>query len=131
MTNAPLNFYRFRQNNSGGEFHIDDAVSVEVLIQAASANEANHKAKEVGIYFDGVDKGIDCECCGDRWWAVDHPLESFVTYDRSNGWNGVTRKDVREYAQVVADDDWWATDKPSVIVYFADGTVERFTGKSQ
>ena len=23
------------------------------------------------IYFDGVEKGIDCECCGDRWDKID------------------------------------------------------------
>ena len=23
------------------------------------------------VYFDGVEKGIDCECCGDRWDKID------------------------------------------------------------
>ena len=25
------------------------------------------KAYEIGLYFDGVKAGRDCECCGDRW----------------------------------------------------------------
>lgn len=40
-----------------------------VAIQAATFEEANSKAEDSGlIYFDGVEKGWDCECCGDSWW---------------------------------------------------------------
>lgn len=39
-------FYTFAQNNSGGSFVI---------------------AESIGIYFDGVECDLDCECCGDRW----------------------------------------------------------------
>lgn len=31
-------------------------------------DEANARAKGIGLYFDGVDDGRDCECCGDRWY---------------------------------------------------------------
>ena len=33
--------------------------------------EANTKACDIGIYFDGVANGADCECCGDRWRESD------------------------------------------------------------
>ena len=23
------------------------------------------------VYFDGVEKGVDCSCCGDRWSRLD------------------------------------------------------------
>ena len=62
-----MKIFRFRQNNSGGRFVINDEVSVVVYIYANNANEANAKAELVGIYFDGCEKGIDCPCCGDRW----------------------------------------------------------------
>ena len=64
-------FFTFHQNNSGGRFDEGDGVAPHVIIEAMSAKEANEKAKSLGIYFDGVDEGIDCPCCGDRWDSVD------------------------------------------------------------
>lgn len=68
-------FYLFRQNNSGGSFEID-AVNIgpRVWIEADTPEEANVYAQALGIYFDGVENGYDCECCGDRW-------EHATTYD--------------------------------------------------
>jgi hypothetical protein len=120
-------WYEFRQNNSGGSFQMDDEVTVHVLIQAASAREADIKAEDIGIYFDGVRDGCDCDCCGDRWHRADDAMESFTTYAYRNNWTPTTHANVRDYAQAVADEDMWAkAGTPYVILYFADGTVERF-----
>lgn len=59
-------FWEFRQINSGGWF--DWKVGQSVLIEAASRDEANERALDKGVYFDGVDEGMDCPCCGDRWY---------------------------------------------------------------
>lgn len=67
-----MSFFTYRQNNSGGSFDRDDSVDKWVIIEADSPLEANARALRLGIYFDGVPKGIDCDCCGDRWveaWA--------------------------------------------------------------
>jgi len=69
-------FFEFRQNNSGGgfDFQPDAGISVHVIVEADDATEANQRAEAIGLYFDGVDKGWDCGCCGDRWyeaWAND------------------------------------------------------------
>lgn len=64
---VPLKWYRFHQNNSGGSFTRDNMVTKDVIIQAHSSNEANILAEEIGIYFNGCDKRMDCNCCGDRW----------------------------------------------------------------
>ena len=57
-------FWTYRQNNSGGYSAGPDYVVVE----ADSCGEANDLAQEkAGVYFDGCESGIDCECCGDRW----------------------------------------------------------------
>lgn len=64
-------FYNFNQNNSGGYFDDDENVSQFVIIEAHSPKEANTIAETMGIYFDGCDKGVDCECCGDRWGELD------------------------------------------------------------
>lgn len=62
-------YFLFSQNNSGGKFVVDDDAGLgpEVWIQARNINEATSRAREIGIYFNGVDKGRDCRCCGDRW----------------------------------------------------------------
>lgn len=61
------NFYVFDQNNSGGSFITDSNLCHRIIIEADSEKEADEKALELGCYFDGVDSGMDCECCGDRW----------------------------------------------------------------
>ena len=58
-------FYQYRQNNSGGSF--DEEMGLVVFVEAGAAEEADHRAKGIGIYFNGVDSGSDCPCCGDRW----------------------------------------------------------------
>lgn len=75
MTSKKL--FLFRQNNSGGYFTVDDTVDVNVVIEAESADQANEIAtKHLGIYFNGVDAGFDCECCGDRWYPVEESDET-------------------------------------------------------
>lgn len=62
-----MKWFQYTQNNSGGRFDVDDKVSNYVLIQAHNGTEADGIAEVVGIYFNGVEDGNDCECCGDRW----------------------------------------------------------------
>lgn len=63
-------FFTFVQNNSGGVwkgYHY-------IIIEANSASEANELAEDNGIYFNGVNTGKDCSCCGNRWsksWEED------------------------------------------------------------
>ena len=64
---SKIKFYEFTQNNSGGHFDCDDDVCHRVVIQAGSEDEAVSKALGLGVYFDGCEKGVDCDCCGDRW----------------------------------------------------------------
>ncbi len=69
-------FYEFHQNNSGGSFEIDDerGIGPRVWIEAETLDQAISIALGIGLYFDGVDIGTDCPCCGDRWhrpWCDD------------------------------------------------------------
>lgn len=61
MTNKKTRWFNFRQNNSGGRFC---EPAINVWVEAHNAEEANKRAGDVGIYFDGAG---DCPCCGDRW----------------------------------------------------------------
>jgi hypothetical protein len=63
-----MRLYRFMQNNSGGKFK---APALTLYVEAESAVKANREATEHGVYYDGVDNGLDCACCGDRWRKVD------------------------------------------------------------
>jgi hypothetical protein len=64
-----MNIYEYRQNNSGGTYHIDHerGISCIVLIEAESPARANYHAESIGLYFGGEG---DCQCCGDRWYEA-------------------------------------------------------------
>ncbi len=63
-------WYHYRQNNSGGRFFVEDGISVNVYVEADNAAAADYRAQSIGLYFDGVYEGLDCECCGDRWYSA-------------------------------------------------------------
>lgn len=62
-------FYEYEQSCSGGWF---ESPAIKVFIEARDNLIADELAyDEYGIYFDGVDAGMDCACCGDRWCKAD------------------------------------------------------------
>ena len=61
-----MSYFKFRQNNSFGHF----VGTPLVFVQANNAARANRIAQDNGIYFNGVADGVDCDCCGDRWYPV-------------------------------------------------------------
>ena len=129
LTYGNLHWYEYRQNNSGGVFFMDGYASLYVFIQAESADDANHQAEEVTIYFDGCERDMDCDCCGDRWYRAHGPMDSFTTHLFWRGENA-EHDNISDYAQALANDSVWAEDdKPAVIVYFADGSFKRFCKK--
>ena len=120
MTEGPL-LYGFHQNNSGGHFIFDSEVGYEVFIEASSADEANDRAKEIGIYFDGCDDHRDCACCGDRWHRqyadddvatlynhIELELNPENSYDFWGGWCVVYYADDSRW--YVTDDGWMWSD---------------------
>jgi hypothetical protein len=76
-------FFHFSQNNPGGSFDINETVAHHVIIEAYDALDANTRAMEIGIYFNGCDTGADCSCCGDRWseqWREDNGDDTPLIY---------------------------------------------------
>lgn len=65
-------FFIYDQNNTGGRFHHyeQDGIGYNVIIEAESAKHANRLAEDIGLYFNGVEQGMDCSCCGDRWYRA-------------------------------------------------------------
>lgn len=106
-------FYRFHQNNSGGRHVEDEYLCSNVYIEADSPEKANSILKSFGGYFDGVDSGFDCDCCGDRWY----PAEK---------WDESTLEDILDNEpQSVKLYGGWTT--PDTRVFCADGTLIEFT----
>jgi hypothetical protein len=73
-----LRYYTFYQNNSGGVWINNNTMTHIMIVQAEDHEHANALAQALGIYFDGVFEGLDCECCGDRWspqWSKDEGTE--------------------------------------------------------
>jgi len=98
-------FFTYDQTNSGGSF-IGPARFV--IVEADTAVEANHRAKRVGVCFDGMRTGIDCSDCGDRWLRAreqDATVEPMVYGDPLAA------------AWVSRDDGV----RPTVLVAYADG----------
>ncbi len=111
-------FYEFTQNNSGGSFDVDDKLCHRLFIEELSEGAAIAKAKDMGVYFDGCDSGIDCDCCGDRWYEP-----SQVVFPKK--WSSkISFASIGEYAQHLADNYGWTS--PDVRVFCLDGTVDEF-----
>lgn len=101
-------FFTFSQNNSGGAFEGFQFV----IIEADSANEANNLAESHDIYFDGVSKGMDCSCCGDRWarkWFDDEGKEMPEIYGEP------------PEVSAVDPDNWYPV---TYAIYYKDGRVD-------
>lgn len=62
------NFYEFNQNNTGGSFVTDKELCHRLVIEASSESNAIDIAERLGCYWNGVEDGNDCPCCGDRWY---------------------------------------------------------------
>ena len=111
-------FYTYMQNNSGGDFHFDAArgVSHYVIIEAASAEEANKKALDIGLYFDGCDDGRDCPCCGDRWYPQDDGIEVPEVYGQSA-------------LKVGSVFRCWMEPNPEGFIHYANGKIKAIKAK--
>jgi hypothetical protein len=115
-------FFEYQQNNSGGgfDFDTDEGISVIVIIEAPDADTADFKAQRIGIYFDGIDDGRDCDCCGDRWYSTygeGHPVPSHYG-------TPLTEAYVTEWGK------WAPEGTPEGYVHYADGRVEGFAAFS-
>lgn len=106
-------FYQFRQNNSGGFFKTDSQITIFMIIEADNANDANNRAIDLGIYFNGVARGNDCECCGDRW-------------DRYWGDAGDDVPKLYGESPMEYETMWGEPGKAYCRVFYKDGTVKEY-----
>jgi len=114
IDSGDVKYYDFRQNNSGGSFDVSDNFGQNVIIAARDMREANRRAEEVGLYFDGCSSGLDCDCCGDRW--------SEQYSESTDVKPAVYSRDPEMY---LLDSDSWSSTK--IVIFHADGTRESLT----
>lgn len=103
--------YVYDQLNSGGYFkeirksYKDDMFILPVKRNSPVYNDYSNIAvadKEIipsEVYFDGVEEGIDCPCCGDRW-------------SRLNEW------DLKEKIYIYENEDEFRKSKPERFEYY-------------
>lgn len=108
-------FYHYSQKNSFGTFdkNVEDGIGTDVIIEAYSAQDANERAKKIGIYFDGVEKGVDCSCCGDRWYKC-HDGEGAINPTINNK---------------ALDEIESGSYRKEAYIHYLDGRIERYKFK--
>lgn len=106
-------FFHFSQNNSGGYFDFElNKITHHVIIEAKNADHANFLAEEIGLYFNGCNSGIDCSCCGDRWYhACGEGDDTALIY-------GIP---LEKYT-----DMWFGDKQPHTYVHYLDGVVKGY-----
>lgn len=107
-------FYHYDQNNSGGSFHYDENLGENVIIEARSPGEADEKFQELGGYFNGVEKGYDCGCCGDRWYRSWRTDEAGLPLDELT----------KDFEGDPKSEHWWHRHPTQYVVHYLDGRVE-------
>lgn len=117
----PSKFFCYNQNNSGGGFDFDEkrGISCYVIIEAATAQEADDRAETIGLYFDGCDAGRDCECCGDRWYTA---------YGEGEDSPRVYGADV-DFVDHSGRSRWMKDAEPEGYIHYLDHTITPFWEK--
>lgn len=116
MTEIKTKWFGFSQNNSGGLFDYDESRGIThfVIVEAVDAGHANQRAEEIGLYFDGCNSGMDCDCCGDRWYPA-YGGEDFPS---------VYEQDIRKDGGYKSPYDGWMKEGREVAVHPIDGPIE-------
>lgn len=120
-----MKIYEYTQNNSGGSFMVDSKLCHRLFIEAKTQKEADLKALDMGVYFNGCDDDIDCPCCGDRWHEGSE-VEVPVVYDKKRS---LVFSTIEGYAQHLADGFGWTS--PEARIFFADGSVKEVYKQSK
>ncbi len=110
-------FFHYNQNNSGGSFAVTETLTHHVVIEAENASEADEKLCDLGGYFNGVESGSDCSCCGDRWypaWKDDGKPEPMVYGEKASEYLASNKFGA------------WMPEGRNIVVHYADGRAEWF-----
>jgi hypothetical protein len=118
-------WFHYNQNNTGGGFDFDGGAGIthHVLIEGRDVEHANSRAESIGLYFDGVAEGLDCDCCGDRWCTP---------YDAGTDTPKVYDEDPIDYGS--GDEfrpTFWISPDPEIVLHPIFGPFEFITPTAQ
>lgn len=113
-------FYLFNQCNSGGYFIVSDKVCHRLFIEADDGEEALQIAENLGCYWDGVNKGLDCPCCGDRWYTYYDEID--INKMKNDGYEVSVCDSIEEYAQYLANT--YGRTSPDARIFYKDGNIK-------
>lgn len=114
-----MKWYEFSQNNSGGSFAVDDKLCHRVFIEAETIKDAIDKAKDIGIYFNGVELELDCPCCGDRWYQ---PRSHIDIETLNESYTKTDLNTIEDYAKYLANNfGGWTS--PEARLFYSNGRV--------
>lgn len=110
MINKMNKFYTFYQNNSGGRFEHDSkrGIGLTVIIEATNIMHAICRAERIGLYFNGCEKDLDCQCCGDRW-------SKYANCSKKPKINGIEARKFKDLCYLGADH----------YIHYLNGKIER------
>ena len=97
-------FYTTYQNNSGGEYIINNDVSCYVIVEAYSDKEATRRTEEIVVDYSDY-----CPCCGVRWFV------SLSEFDANH------QPLINNYSKNTLEED-----QADAIVYYLNGRKERY-----
>lgn len=100
-------FYTIDQNNSGGYYIKNEYVDYYVSVQASSVKEAEKFLENIVEDYSDY-----CDCCGTRWSTYLSEGDAPTIY-------GTPLTELKDL------DTFWLEEKVAII-YYADGTKERF-----
>ncbi len=114
-------FFEFRQNNSGGSFvaNHEKGISHFVIVEANDTDDADRRAEQIGLYFNGCQGGKDCSCCGDRW---------VPSYGKGTRTPSLYDKTVKP-GSVFKNSDMpgkWIKDGPEGYIHYLNGDIKGF-----
>jgi hypothetical protein len=110
-------FYEFRQNNSGGSFDVDNNVCKWMFIEANDCEQANELAQNLGVYFNGCDSGLDCDCCGDRWHEADE--SGYINLKEVSKSYKTKLTTIEDYANLLVDKYGWGENEFARVFYLS------------
>lgn len=119
-----LKFFEWSQNSPGGSFDVDNKITHIIIIQSKTYEDAEKKAFELGVYYNGSSEGIDCSCCGDRWYEgqeIELPerMGYFMTKE-------ILIKNIHQYCNFIVDNYGWIKGNPDCRVYFDNGDIHEY-----
>ena len=119
-----LPFWCYRQTNSGGSFYFSKSggIGVYVVVEADSATDADRRAEDIDLYFNGCESDRDCRCCGDRWYPASGEGDSVPS---------VYNVPVEDFGSHWPQLGEQSGEPPHIFVHYKDGRIESFDMKKQ